>query len=105
MKAWSVIGLLFGAASLATIPISPQATSRGVELRIDRAQAQIAYGRYRRAYRTAPGYYSHGWVPKYGPPLNAYPGFYYYRPYYPYPGYDVPRWGPGFYFGNFYSNG
>jgi hypothetical protein len=75
---------------------------------VDQAQAQIAYGRYRRvngrAYRAAPGYY--GWFPKYGPPLGTYSGGYYpYYPYYPYPGHDVPRWGPGFYFGDFYSNG
>jgi hypothetical protein len=109
MKAWSVVGPLFGAAILATVPISPQATPRGVELRIDQAQAQIAYGSNRRVarrvYRAAPRYFCCGWAPNYGPPLNAYPGSYYYQPYYPYPGYDVPRWGPGFYFGNFYTNG
>ena len=116
MKAWSVIGLLSGTAILATIPISPQATLRGVELRIDQAQAQNTYERYRQvtrpAYRAAPG-----WVPKYGPPIPTYPGGYYqpfppigtypggyYRPYYPYPGHDVPRW-DGFYFGDFYTNG
>src|SRR6516162_5862657 len=31
MKAWSVIGLLFAAAVLATIPVSGQVTPRGVE--------------------------------------------------------------------------
>jgi hypothetical protein len=41
MKAWSVIGLLFGTAILATIPISPQVMPRGVELHVDQAQAQI----------------------------------------------------------------
>ena len=106
MKAWSVIGLPFGAI-LATIPISPQATPRGVELRIDQAQAQITYGRYRRvtrrAYRAAPSYYYYGAPSYYGPPGRAYPGGYY-QPYYPYPGHDVPRWG-GFYFGDFYSGG
>ena len=58
MKAWSVIGLLFGAAILATIPISPQVTPRGVELSVDQAQA-ITYGRYRRVTRRAyrRGYY------------------------------------------------
>jgi hypothetical protein len=50
MKAWSVIGLLFGAAIFATIPISPQVTPRGVELSVDQAQA-ITYGRYRRVHR------------------------------------------------------
>ena len=39
MKAWSVIGLLFTAAILASIPISPQVTPRGVELSVDQAQA------------------------------------------------------------------
>jgi hypothetical protein len=105
MKAWSVLGLLFMAAFFATIPISTQVTPRGVELHLDQAQAQIAYGSYRRvtrrAYRAAPGYYYYGWVPNYGPPVGAYPGGYY-QPYYPYPGHDVPRWG-GFYFGDFYS--
>ena len=85
MKAWSVIGLLFGAA-LATIPISPQLTPRGVELRIDQAQA-ITYGRYRRlsrryyrrAYRR--GYY--GAYGYYGRPYGYYGGYGYYgRPYY-----------------------
>jgi hypothetical protein len=49
MKAWSVIGLLFAAAILATIPISPQVTPRGVELSVDQAQAVT----YRRARVTA----------------------------------------------------
>jgi len=53
MKTWSVIGLLFTAAILATIPISPQVTPRGVELSVDQAQAQITYGRYRRVTRRA----------------------------------------------------
>ena len=39
MKVWSVIGLLFTAAIIATIPISPQVTPRGVELSVDQAQA------------------------------------------------------------------
>ena len=63
MKSWSVIGLLFTAAIIATIPISPQVTPRGVELSVDQAQART-YGQYRRAYRRsydgdygAPGYY------------------------------------------------
>jgi len=105
MKSWSVTGLLFTAAIFALIPISPQATARGIELRVDQARAQNIHGRYRRvarrAYRAAPGYYYYGWVPNYGPPIGAYPGGYY-QPYYPYPGHDVPRWG-GFYFGDFYS--
>jgi hypothetical protein len=50
MKPWSVIGLLFTAAIIATIPISPQVTPRGVELSVDQAQART-YGQYRRAYR------------------------------------------------------
>jgi len=52
MKAWSVIGLLFTAAILATIPVSPQVTQRGVELSVDKAQA-ITQGRYRRVSRRA----------------------------------------------------
>jgi hypothetical protein len=77
MKAWSVIGLLFTAAIIATIPVSPQVTPRGVELSVDQAQAGT-YGRYRRvnrrvyrrAYRGsyygyygAPGYYYRGSQP------------------------------------------
>ena len=50
MKALSVFGLLFAAAIFATIPISPEVTSRGVELSVDQAQA-ITYGRYRRVHR------------------------------------------------------
>ena len=49
MKAWSVIGLLFAAAVLATIPVSPQVTPRGVELSVDQAHAVT----YRRARVTA----------------------------------------------------
>jgi hypothetical protein len=50
MKGWSVIGLLFAAAMLATAPVSPQVTPRGVELTVDQAQA-VTYGRYRRTTR------------------------------------------------------
>jgi hypothetical protein len=50
MKGWSIIGLLFAAAILATVPVSPQVTSRGLELGIDQAQAQT-YGRTRRVAR------------------------------------------------------
>jgi hypothetical protein len=42
MKVWSVIGLLFTAAIIATIPISPQVTPRGVELSVGQAQAITA---------------------------------------------------------------
>jgi hypothetical protein len=85
MKLWSIIGLLFTVAILATMPISPQVTQRGVELRVDQAQA-ITYGRYRRvtrrAYRRA-GYAAAG--------LSAaaagYYGAGYYGGYYGAPGY------------------
>ena len=50
MKAWSIIGLLFAAAILATVPVSPQVTPRGVELSVDAAQA-YTYGRARRITR------------------------------------------------------
>jgi hypothetical protein len=72
MKAWSVIGLLFAAAIIATIPISPQVTPRGVELSVDQAQAGT-YGHYRRvnrrAYRRAyrGGYYGYGYRGPYEP--------------------------------------
>jgi hypothetical protein len=79
MKAWSVIGLLFAAAILATIPISPQATPRGVELSVDQAQA-ITYGRYRRvhrrAYRRSYRYGSYGGcVGYFGPGCCGFPGY------------------------------
>jgi hypothetical protein len=78
MKAWSVIGLLFGAAMFATIPISPQVTPRGLELSVDHAQA-ITYGRYRRVhrrvYRRA---YRRGYYGYYGAPYYGYYGAPYY---------------------------
>ena len=50
MRAYSIVGLLFAAVVLATIPVSPQVTSRGVvELSVDQAQAYT----YRRARVTA----------------------------------------------------
>ena len=78
MKAWSVIGLLFAAAILATIPISPQVTPRGVELSVNQAQAILGHWRRvnrrvnRRAYRRgyyggyAAPYYGYYGVPRYG---------------------------------------
>src|SRR5262245_15952943 len=45
MKAWSVIGLLLGAAILATIPVSPQVTPRGIVLSVDQAQAILGHWR------------------------------------------------------------
>ena len=50
MRAGSIIGLLFAAAIFATVPISPQVTSRGVAVNIDTAQA-ITYGHARRVNR------------------------------------------------------
>ena len=94
MKAWSVIGLLFAAAILATIPISPQATPRGLELRVDQAQAQT-YGQYRRYYRRGyryarrayrRGYYGAPYYGGYGG-YGGYYGGYGYRPYRYYGGY------------------
>ena len=49
MKVCSLVGLLFAATVLATIPVSPQVTPRGVELSVDQAQAVT----YRRARVTA----------------------------------------------------
>src|SRR5215831_1570599 len=78
MKAWSVIGLLFAAAIFATVPISPQVTSRGVELSVNQAQAILGHWRrvnrrvYRRAYRR--GYYGY-----YGAPGYGYGGYRYWR--------------------------
>jgi hypothetical protein len=44
MRVWTIAGLLFTAAILATIPVSPQPTQRGVELRVDQAQATASGG-------------------------------------------------------------
>jgi hypothetical protein len=49
MRASSIVGLLFAAVMLAMIPVSPQVIPRGVELRVDQAQAYT----YRRARVTA----------------------------------------------------
>jgi hypothetical protein len=97
MKAWSIIGLLFAAAILATIPVSPQVTSRGVELGVDQAQA-ITYGRYRRVhrrvyrrnYRYARRAYRRAYY--YGAP--SYYGAYYGAPYY-------RRYGAPYYYGRY----
>ena len=114
MKAWSVIGLLFAAAILATVPVSPQVTSSGVELSLDQAQAQTyrrarvtarrvgrrsyRYARraYRRGYAVAPSYYgasSYGYGSGYG---YGYPSSYGYGSGY---GYGYPSIGFGFGFG------
>jgi hypothetical protein len=59
MKLWSVIALPFAATIIATTPISPQVTPRGVALSVDQAQA-VTYVRYRRAARHAyHGYYGY----------------------------------------------
>jgi hypothetical protein len=51
MKAWSVVGLLFAAVILATVPVSSQVTPRGsLELTIAKAEA-YTYGRARRITR------------------------------------------------------
>lgn len=49
MRPSSIVGLLFAAVMLATTPVSPQVTPRGVELSVDQAQAYT----YRRARVTA----------------------------------------------------
>jgi hypothetical protein len=49
MRASSIVGLLVAAVMLAMNPVSPQVTPRGVELRVDQAQAYT----YRRARVTA----------------------------------------------------
>jgi hypothetical protein len=102
MKVWSVIALLFAAAILATIPVSPQVTPRGLELRVDEAGA-VTYGRYRRVQRRVyrrsyrygayPGAYYSGY---YGAPSYYYGA----RSYYGYGGPAYGYGGPaGFYFG------
>jgi hypothetical protein len=77
----SILGLLFAAAFLAIIPLSPQVTPRGIEFKVDAAQAYYGHARrvtrrvarrtyrrgyYRGAYR---GYYGgayYGAAPRYG---------------------------------------
>ena len=49
MRAFSIVGLLFAAVVLAAIPVSPQVSSRGLEVSVDQAQAVT----YRRARVTA----------------------------------------------------
>src|SRR5262245_65975629 len=98
MKVGSVIALLFAAAILATIPVSPQVTPRGLELRVDEAGA-VTYGHYRRvhrrvyrrSYRYARGayrraYYSGAPSYYYGAPSYYYgaPSYYYGAPSYYY---------------------
>ena len=121
MKAWSVIGLLCAATIFAMVPISPQVTSRGVELSVDQAQA-VTYRRARvtarRAYRGAAyavgagavgygigayyggyGYpaYSAPSAPYYGTGYGSYYGGYSY-PTYSYPSYGYPAYGYGGYY-------
>jgi hypothetical protein len=69
MKARSVIGLVFAAAIIATIPASPQVTPRGVWLSVNQAQA-ITYRHHRRVYRRAYGRSYYGYY--------AAPSYYYY---------------------------
>jgi hypothetical protein len=91
MKAWSIISLLFAAAILATIPISPQVTPRGLELRVDEAGA-VTYGCYRRVHRRV---YRRAYRSAY---YSGAPSYYYGAPsyYYGSPSYYGR---PGFYFG------
>jgi hypothetical protein len=66
MKAWSAVSLLFTAAILSTMPVSPQVTPRGVELSVDQAQAQTTSGRYRQATRRPYGRARYTVTPVYG---------------------------------------
>ena len=96
MKAWSVIALLFTAAIIAVIPISPQVTPRGVELSVDQAQA-ITYGRYRRVHRRV-------YRRSYRYARRAYRGAYYYGApsYYAAPAYYGRRYYGRRYYGRRY---
>ncbi len=108
MKILAVIGLLLAAAVFASIPVSPQITSRGgIGLTIDQAQAQTyrrarvtarrvnrrsyRYARraYRRGYGVAPSYYGASSYSGYGYPSSYGYG---YRSY----GYGYPSVGFGF---------
>jgi hypothetical protein len=101
---WRGFALLFAAAILATIPVSPQVTPRGLELRVDEAGA-VTYGRYRRVhrrvYRRSYRYAQRAYPSAYysGAPSYSYgaPSYYYgARSYYGAPSYYG---GPGFYIG------
>jgi hypothetical protein len=50
MKSYSILGLVFAATIFATIPLSPQVTSRGLTLNVDQARA-FTYGHARRVGR------------------------------------------------------
>jgi hypothetical protein len=50
MKTWSIAGLALTATIFATVPLSPQVTSRSLSLSVDQAQA-ITYGHARRVNR------------------------------------------------------
>jgi hypothetical protein len=81
MKAWSIIGLGFTAAIIATIPISPQVTtSLGLGLSVNQAQA-VTYGRARRISRRVDrrSYYGFYGAPGYSSYSGYYsaPGYYY----------------------------
>jgi hypothetical protein len=72
MKAWSIVSLLFTAAILSTVPVSPQVTPHSVELSVDQAQAQATYGRYRRATRRAYRRAGYAGAPGYGATAAGY---------------------------------
>ena len=111
MRVWTIIGLLFTPAILATIPISPQLTQRGVELKVDQAQA-ITYGRHRRvtrrAYRragytaAAAGVAGYGYGSYYGYSSPSYSSYYAPQPYSSYYG-PVSSYAPTTYYPPSYS--
>ena len=85
MKVWSTIGLVFTAAIIATIPISPQVTpSLGLGLSVDQAQAQVTYGQARRMARRD---YRRSYYGVYGAPSSYYGAPSSYYGYYGAPGY------------------
>jgi hypothetical protein len=80
MKAWSIMGLVFTAAIIATIPISPQVTpSLGLGLSVDQAQAQVTYGQARRMARRdyRRSYYGFDGAPSSYYGYYGAPGYYY----------------------------
>jgi hypothetical protein len=99
MKALSLIGLPFVAAIIATVPVSPQVTAYGLEMRLDQAQAHVTRGQARRVSRRAYGqsYRYAAWSGSRGIyRAYAYAPSYRYRSRYVYPRYSYGSYAYGY---------